>query len=380
MRDVHHLVALIFLLVGTYLLFGQTLAGLLALLMAPILLEEQLRTQWGVRVASFLFLFAVIHMLQSVLLPFAIGGLLGFLMGPLVRKLERWGIPRPVSGVVLLLLLISGFIALGSGVVYQILEESNRLLTRISVSGVPWDRWVQRFFPQETQIELTRLSENLLSMVREIAQEILQNLRSLGSGLGVVATRLFYLLMSLIVAYYVAVDGDRLASPLHTTLTKHFPDMEQFTLELGGILRRYFRGQLLVAVILGTFVAVSLEILGVSSGILIGVVVAITNLIPNIGFWIAFVPALLLGLLEPDPIWGMLKVVGVFGANQILEAGISPRIVGGSVQLHPLLVLFSVLIGAKFFGVLGLILAVPVAATLKIYFQRMKGLFAKETG
>ncbi len=377
MKDLRQIAALLLVLLGAYLLFGRALTGLLALLIAALLLEERPREAWGVRVASFLFLFALVGMLKSVLLPFAIGGLLGFLVGPLIQRLESWGIPRPVSAVVLLMALLASVVALGGGIVYQIVEESNRLLARISAGGVPWEVWLQRVLPEGSEVDLTQLSESVLSLVREVAQGALQNLRSLGSGLGTVASRLFSLLISLIVAYYVAVDVDRLGPALHATLTKHFPDTRDFVEELGLILRRYFRGQLIVAVILGSFVATSLELLGFSSGILIGSIVAITNLIPNIGFWIAFLPALFFGLLEPDPLLGVLKVAGVFGANQVIEAAISPRIIGGSVHLHPLLVLLSILVGAKFFGLLGLILAVPVAATLKIYFQRMRGLFGE---
>ncbi len=376
MREVRQIIGLLLLVFGAHLLFGQVMAGLLALLVAALLLEERPRAVWGIRVASFLFLFAVLSLLQSVLLPFVVGGLLGFLVAPLVQRLAAYRIPRPVSAVVILLLLLMGLLALGGGLVVQVVDESNRLLARISVGGIPWERWLSRVLPPGVELDVARLSESLLGFVQQIGQNVLHNLKTLGLGIGTVATRIFYLLISFIVAYYVAVDAPRVGRTLQVTLARHFPDAEPFLEELGLILRRYFRGQLLVAAILGTYVGIALEILGFSSGILIGSIVAITNLIPNIGFWIAFAPAVFFGLLEPDPLMGLLKILGVFATNQILEAAISPRIIGGSVQLHPLLVLLSILVGARFFGVLGLLLAVPVAATLKVYFQRMRGLFA----
>lgn len=376
MNDLRQILGLLLVVLGAFLLFGKVVAGLLALLVAALLLGERPRNAWGIRVASFLFLFALLSLLQSVLLPFVVGGLLGFLVAPLVQRLEGWRIPKPVSAVAILLLLLAGILALGGGVVVQIVEETNRLLARISAGGLSWQGWLGRFLPAGLEVDLTRFSESILSLVQQIGQTLLHNLKTLGSGLGTVASRLFYLFISFIVAYYVAVDAPRVGLALQSTLARHFPEAEPFLEELGLILRRYFRGQLLVAAILGTYVGTLLELLGFSSGILIGAIVAITNLIPNIGIWIAFVPALFFGLLEPDPLMGLFKVLGVFATNQILEAAISPRIIGGSVQLHPLLVLLSVLVGAKFFGLLGLLLAVPVAATLKVYFQRMQGLFS----
>ena len=376
MKEVRQIIGLLLLVLGAHALFGPVVAGLLALLVAALLLEERPRAVWGIRVASFLFLFAVLSLLQTVLLPFVVGGLLGFLVSPLVQRLAARGVPRSVSAVVILLLLILGLVALSGGLVVQVVDETNRLLARISVGGIPWERWLSRMLPAGFEVDVTRLSESLLGFVQQMGQNLLHNLKTLGLGIGTVASRVFYLLISFIVAYYVAVDAPRVGKTLRTTLARHFPDAEPFLEELGLILRRYFRGQLLVAAILGTYVGIALEILGFSSGILIGAIVAITNLIPNIGFWIAFVPAVFFGLLEPDPLIGLLKILGVFATNQILEAAISPRIIGGSVQLHPLLVLLSVLVGAKFFGVLGLLLAVPVAATLKVYVGRMRGLFA----
>ncbi|MCF6192585.1 MAG: AI-2E family transporter, partial [Candidatus Hydrothermae bacterium] len=155
----------------------------------------------------------------------------------------------------------------------------------------------------------------------------------------------------------------------------HFPGMREFMDEFMLLMRRYFRGQLTLALILGTFVGTSLELLGVRSGILIGALVASTNLIPNLGFWISILPALFFGAMEPSPVAGLLKVSVVFAANQLLEAVISPRILGGSVHLHPLLVLLALLLGGKFLGFLGMLLAVPVAATLMIFARRLDSLF-----
>jgi len=379
MTEVRQTIGLLLLVVGAYALFGAEVAGLLALLVAALLLEERPRAVWGIRVASFLFLFAVLSLLQTVLLPFVVGGLLGFLVSPLVQRLAVRGVPRSVGAVVILLLLILGLAALSWGLVVQMVDETNRLLARISEAGIPWEGWLSRAFPAGFEMDLTRLSENLLGLVQQMGQNLFQNLKTLGLGIGTLTSQVFYLLISFIVAYYVAVDGPQVERALQSTLARHFPDAEPFLEELGLILRRYFRGQLLVAAILGTYVGIALEILGFSSGILIGAMVAITNLIPNIGFWIAFLPALFFGLLESEPLMGLLKILGVFATNQILETAISPRIIGGSVQLHPLLVLLSILVGAKFFGVLGLLLAVPVAATLKVYAGRMRGLFATDS-
>jgi len=361
------------LLLGTYFLFGAVVFGLLALLVAALFFQNRTHPDlWGLRVTAFLFLLGLASQARTILLPFVSGFFLGFLLNPLVSRLERYRIPRWVSTLVLLLGGLAFFTVMAVLLGYQIVGELSHIIQRLQTQSFPLSHWLDRL---PVQIDLEAATQAVLTAAMNLVKGFLSNLASLGVGLGVAVRTFFFTFLTLLVAFYVSLDYDRVEASIDRILQEHFPGMREFMDEFMLLMRRYFRGQLTLALILGTFVGTSLELLGVRSGILIGALVASTNLIPNLGFWISILPALFFGAMEPSPVVGLLKVSVVFAANQLLEAVISPRILGGSVHLHPLLVLLALLLGGKFLGFLGMLLAVPVAATLMIFARRLDSLF-----
>jgi predicted PurR-regulated permease PerM len=367
------LTAFILLLLGTYFLFGPVMVGLLALLVAALFFQNRTHPDlWGLRVTAFLFLLGLASQARAILLPFVSGFFLGFLLNPVVSRLERFRIPRWLSTLVMLLGGMAFFTVMAVLLGYQIVGELSHIIQRLQTQSFPFSRWLDRL---PVQINLEAATQAILTAALNLVKGFLSNLSSLGVGLGVAVRTFFFTFLTLLVAFYVSLDYDRVEASIDRIFQEHFPGMREFMDEFMLLMRRYFRGQLTLALILGTFVGTALELLGVRSGILIGALVASTNLIPNLGFWISILPALFFGAMEPSPVAGLLKVSVVFGANQMLEAVISPRILGGSVHLHPLLVLLALLLGGKFLGFLGMLLAVPVAATLMIFARRLVSLF-----
>ena len=365
--------AFVLLLLGTYFLFGPVMVGLLALLVAALFFQNRTHPDlWGLRVTAFLFLLGLASQARAILLPFVSGFFLGFLLNPVVSRLERFRIPRWLSTLVMLLGGLAFFTVMAVLLGYQIVGELSHIIQRLQTQSFPFSRWLDRL---PVQINLEAATQAILTAALNLVKGFLTNLSSLGAGLGVAVRTFFFTFLTLLVAFYVSLDYDRVEASIDRILQEHFPGMREFMDEFMLLMRRYFRGQLTLALILGTFVGTALELLGVRSGILIGALVASTNLIPNLGFWISILPALFFGAMEPSPVVGLLKVSAVFGANQMLEAVISPRILGGSVHLHPLLVLLALLLGGKFLGFLGMLLAVPVAATLMIFARRLDSLF-----
>ncbi len=365
--------AFVLLLLGTYFLFGPVMVGLLALLVAALFFQNRTHPDlWGLRVTAFLFLLGLASQARAILLPFVSGFFLGFLLNPVVSRLERFRIPRWLSTLVMLLGGLAFFTVMAVLLGYQIVGELSHIIQRLQTQSFPFSRWLDRL---PVQINLEAATQAILTAALNLVKGFLTNLSSLGVGLGMAVRTFFFTFLTLLVAFYVSLDYDRVEASIDRILQEHFPGMREFMDEFMLLMRRYFRGQLTLALILGTFVGTALELLGVRSGILIGALVASTNLIPNLGFWISILPALFFGAMEPSPVAGLLKVSVVFGANQMLEAVISPRILGGSVHLHPLLVLLALLLGGKFLGFLGMLLAVPVAATLMIFARRLDSLF-----
>ncbi len=142
--------------------------------------------------------------------------------------------------------------------------------------------------------------------------------------------------------------------------------MLQFISEYDESLGRFLRGQVLEATLVGTLTTIGLAILGVPSAVLIGIISGLCNLIPYVGFVLALVPALLVGLTMPSPVGGVLRVVAVYAVVQFIDGNVTgPRIVGESVGLHPVVVMLALALGGAVLGFVGLLLAIPIAVLVK---------------
>jgi predicted PurR-regulated permease PerM len=136
------------------------------------------------------------------------------------------------------------------------------------------------------------------------------------------------------------------------------------------LLGEYLRGQLVVAVFVGVATAVGFWLAGFPNAILLGVVAGAFNIVPYLGLVVSLIPALLIALLTP-PLWlSMLKVGAVFFAVQTLDAYfISPKIVGDRVGLHPVWVMLAIIGFGSLFGIVGLLLAIPLAVLIKLILE-----------
>jgi predicted PurR-regulated permease PerM len=139
--------------------------------------------------------------------------------------------------------------------------------------------------------------------------------------------------------------------------------IEEYDRSLGT----FFRGQLLEATLVGVLTAIGLAVLGVPSALLLGVIAGLCNLVPYIGIAISIIPALVVALTMPSPLDGLLRVGGVFLVVQFLDGLVTgPRLVGGSVGLHPVITMLALAFGGALLGFVGLLLAVPLAVLGKM--------------
>ena len=138
--------------------------------------------------------------------------------------------------------------------------------------------------------------------------------------------------------------------------------------EVDRAISSFVRGQLVIALILAAINAIGLMILDVPFGLGIGLIAGLANMIPYMALVVGLVPALALAWAEHQEVIRLLGVVAVFGGAQALEGMfLSPRILGRSVNLHPVWVLLSIIAGGSFFGFVGMLVAVPVAASIQVF-------------
>jgi len=176
------------------------------------------------------------------------------------------------------------------------------------------------------------------------------------------------LLITPVVAFYMLRDWDAFVKKVDDLLPKRYKhSIEKQAKEIDCILSSFIRGQLSVCVLLGLFYAVGLYIVGLDLGILVGFLAGIISFIPYVGSIFGFVVSVAIAFAQFDSLMPIAQVVGVFMVGQFIEGNfLTPNLVGESVGLHPVWIMFALLAGGVLLGFLGLMIAVPVAAIIGV--------------
>lgn len=303
----------------------------------------------------------------EVVIAAIIAGLLYYLSLPITRFLELHKVPR-LAAVAVTLVAIASVIAVLLIVLIPIVVEQLSIFAseapRIARSIEGWlDRLRERVGGGigERQLEslIDRASEVLSGYLAGVATGILGTLAN-------VVGMLLAVIVGTVTAFYLLKDHDRIGE----YMLRYVPESSKplaVTLSEGvnGVLSGFLRGQIMVASIVGTLVGAVLLILGVPFALLLAVIAAVFELIPYLGPILAAVPAVLLAL-SVSPTTTALVLAAFFVIQQLESLVLSPRIIGAHIRLHPITIIFAVLIGARIMGVLGVFLAIPLAGVAKI--------------
>ena len=334
-----------------------------------------------VRVLVFLLLLYLLYRLvgrvSEVVTLAVVAYIIAYLAHPLLNWLQRRRVPRGF-GILLVILLLLGLVAVASSLVFVVASQFVDLLSRLpqlTASATAWaDGLLTRYggnpFVATLRTQITNLTQN---GAETLSRSILPFLERLVSYNGVlfgslvsVANVLAQAVAVLILSIYMMSDFERIG----LTLLRAFPRAWQpFVLDLSRNVEHavggYLRGQILIAAIVGILIGVGLALVGSPSALAIGFLAGITNIVPYLGVIIAITPALLLAL--PLGWIKVLLVIGVFVlANQLEGHVFSPLILGRSTDLHPVTVVLAILTGLTLGGILGALVAVPLAALGKV--------------
>jgi predicted PurR-regulated permease PerM len=187
-----------------------------------------------------------------------------------------------------------------------------------------------------------------------------------------VFTVIGYVALTPVLTFYLLRDWDRVTHGAAALVPEERrARIVGFAVECDRMISRYLRGQLTVAIAMGVITGLGLWIAGFPYAGTLGLIVGVFSVVPYLGLVLSLIPAIFIALVSGSVLSSLLKVAVVYGASQLLEASvISPRIVGESVGLHPVLVLLALALGGFFFGFVGLLLAVPAAAIGKLLVER----------
>ena len=338
-----------------------------------------------VTAATFLIGVWLLKTLGGLLAPFILAFVLAYILDPIVDRLERRGMRRAWAVAALAipaLALISVGLIFG---VPAIIEQVNTLIEQLPAAlqrGVTWlqnlrtrvlagqipllrgeafARTLESFSPE-------RLAEYINQQQAALAARAWSAFLGVGRGVTIVLSIIGYVVLTPVLTIYLLIDFDRLTTRANGLIPRDKRDKWlPFMAEYNFLLSRYLRGQMLAALIAGVLTWLGLWILGFPYPALVGAVAGVFNLVPYLGLVVSAIPALIISLLSGNIIASLIKAAAVFGVVQTLDSSVvGPRIVGGSVGLHPVWVIFALAVGSFFFGFVGLLLAMPAAVFLKL--------------
>ncbi len=320
--------------------------------------------------------------LQNVLFPLFVSMLLAYLLDPVVDRLEEKKLGRTSAIVIVMVVLtafLAGFVAflypLLARQVFNVFDKFPALLDATEHRFLPW---VQAEFDYQVPDSLSAMLKQYGAEIKGAAPSVLRKAADWGAGIasqtGVVVASLLNIVMIPIFTFYFLRDFDLMKNE-----AAHFIPMYR----RGAILARikamdevigaWFRGQiqvgLILAVLYGAGLGIAFGVTGhsVFDGVALGVLSGLLNVIPYVGFAVGFVLSVLVILIEWTGLGALVAVLIVFGVVQGLEGYvITPKIVGEKVGLSPVTVIIVLLVGGELAGLMGVLLAIPVAGAIKV--------------
>ncbi|WP_116082953.1 AI-2E family transporter [Tropicimonas sp. IMCC34011] len=318
-------------------------------------------------VAAIVFL-VVLWILGDVILPFVLGGAIAYIFDPLADRLERLGLKRSLAVLVITLVGICVFAVAMLLVVPTLVRQAIDLFEAAPEMVANLQAALTERFPD--LMDDTSVVRQSLSSIGETIQsrggELMQGLMTSLSG---VVNVIVLLVIVPVVSVYLLLDWDRMVASIDSLLPRDgAPTIRQLARDIDHTMAGFIRGQGLVCLILGTFYAVSLMLVGLKFGLVAGALAGFLTFIPFVGAFVGGALSIGLALFQFWGDWWMIVLVyAIFQVGQFVEGNIlTPKLVGTSVGLHPVWLLFALSAFGALFGFVGLLVAVPVAAALGV--------------
>jgi predicted PurR-regulated permease PerM len=328
---------------------------------------------FSILMVSFLYAFRV--KIIRVLTPFFIAVVIAYLLKPLVERLENKGIPRGAG----ILLIYLGFMVLTiTSVIFlvpELINNTKELMNTLPDIIAEYQSIFSSFISSIKSSKWSKDIKNVLFREIQSAGEGIQAYinRALKRSLTMfieTLTMLFDFLLAMVIAYYLIKDSDYFKSVVLSIIPgKWRKGIIATGKEINMVLSKFIQGQLLTAIIVGVLETIGLFLVRVKYPLVLGVIGGIAEIIPYFGPVIGAVPAVAIALIE-SPIKAMWTVLVYVVVQQLENAYISPKIIEGRLGLHPVATIMVILAGGKFFGVAGMLLAVPVTAILRVLIKR----------
>ena len=326
---------------------------------------------------------AALYALGQVLFPFAAGPALAYLLNPLANRFQRLGLSRLLASLLILICALLVFVLVLLAIVpvlaHQLaafIKELPGYMARLQALAqeqggalgerLGFDVFEKLGIGKQGAGDAAKTDGELLGRAGQIAGTFLGSIWSGGQALlGILSL----LVITPVVAFYLLLDWPRMVETIDGWIPlKQRETVRRLAGEIDGAIAGFLRGQALVCVFLGLWYGIGLTLIGLNFGFLIGVIAGLLSFIPFVGSLTALLVSVAVAIVQGWPsLWLLAMALGVIGIGQFIEGNIlTPRLIGNSVGLHPVWLMFALIAFGSLFGFTGLIVAVPVAAAIGV--------------
>jgi len=339
---------------------------------APPSAGMPLQRQMAFWLAALAVVVLLLWLLSEILLPFVAGAAIAFLLTPVTDRIERLGVNRMLAALLIITLVVLAFVYLIllvapilGGQLWSFIDSVPGYVTKLQgVLTDPNRPWLQKLVGAAGVND-----KSITDLVSQGLGWLSAFLRSLWSGGRALVSLFSLVVVTPVVAFYLIYDWHRMIKTVDGWVpVQHRETVRHLAREIDAAIAGFVRGQTAVCLILGSFYAVALTLTGLNFGLLIGLISGIITFVPYVGSMTGLVLATGVAVAQFWPDYtSILMVLGVFLVGQFFEGNLlSPKLVGDSVGLHPVWVIFALLAFGYLFGFVGLLVAVPLAATIAV--------------
>ncbi len=305
----------------------------------------------------------------GILSPLFIGLLIAWLLEPGIRYFTKNKVGRKLATGVVYLIFVFLIVLVIALIIPEFISQVNELIGKVPDFLKSVNTFINDAFKNTGDVDLSGIKKSLIETINNYVNNFAsRNLTGIVEKLGSSIKVISNFLLGLLIAFYLSLDFSKVSKYITIVVPNRFhEDLLKIKKPLNEMLRNYVNGTLLSCLFVMILSLIGFLISGVSSPLLFAIFCAITNLIPYFGPYIGGIPVVAVGFAM-NPYVGLGCLITVL-IVQILEGNIlNPLIVGKAVSLHPITLMLSLLVFEYFFGILGMVIAVPIVATLKIIY------------
>jgi len=330
----------------------------------PLPVREQV-TYWGIATAVFLVL---LWWLGDVILPFVLGGAIAYCLDPIADRLQRWGLSRVAATALITVFALVLFVVLALAVIPTLINQAAGLIEAAPKIAANLQTFLTERFPGIMD-EGSVLRKSLVTLGETVQSRGGQLLNTVLASVGGLVNMLVLFVIVPVVAFYLLLDWDNMVGRIDKMVPRdHVDTVRKIATDIDNTLAAFIRGQGTVCLILGVYYMGALALVGLPFGLVVGAIAGALTFIPYVGALVGGGLALGLALFQfwGDWLW-IVAVAVIFQVGQLVEGNVlTPKLVGGSVGLHPVWLIFALSAFGALFGFVGLLVAVPVAASFGV--------------